>query len=283
MQAVEETELSTARTLTYDANGNLSNDGNGKVYGYDAVNRLISITQSSGVTGFAYDGEGRRVQETLNGTLIKQWVWCDGAQPCEERDASNNVTKRFYAHGEQIGGANYYFTFDHLTSVKELTNSAGSLVARYDYDPYGRRTLVSGTDMADFGFTGFYYHQASGLNLTWFRAYDANFGRWLTRDPLGQIGGVNLYQYVADNPTNRIDPLGLIDLPPIPPEPFFPLIPPGVIRTCFGTHLEACIANCGGKSNILACWQSPTVGIPWGDKITLYSISWCRCKKKKCP
>ncbi len=97
MQAGKETELSKVRVLTYDANGNLTNDGNGKVYAYDAANRLISITQASGVTGFVYDGLGRRVQETLNGTLIKQWVWCGGAQPCEERDASNNVTKRFYS------------------------------------------------------------------------------------------------------------------------------------------------------------------------------------------
>jgi RHS repeat-associated protein len=185
-------------TLTYDANGNLTNDGNGKTYAYDAANRLISITQASGVTGFVYDGYGRRVQETLNGTLIKQWVWCGGVQPCEERDASNNVTKRFYQQGEQIGGTNYYFTHDHENSVREMTNASGALVARYDYDPYGRRTLVSGTDLADFGFTGDYYHVASGLNLTMTRAYDANLGRWLSRDTIGENGGINLYAYVLN-------------------------------------------------------------------------------------
>jgi YD repeat-containing protein len=158
-----------------DANGNLTNDGIGKVYGYDAENRLVSITETSGVTGFVYDGEGRRVQETHNGTLLKQWVWCLGdSQPCEERDGLNNVTKRFYRMGEQIGGTNYYLSFDHLNSVREMTNTGGALIARYDYDPYGRRSLVSGTDLADFGFTGFYYDQASGLDLTLYRAYDAN-------------------------------------------------------------------------------------------------------------
>jgi YD repeat-containing protein len=80
MQTGKAAELGQDRTLTYDANGNLSNDGNGKVYAYDAANRVVSITQASGVTGFVYDGLGRRVQETLNGTLIKQWVWCGGAQ-----------------------------------------------------------------------------------------------------------------------------------------------------------------------------------------------------------
>jgi RHS repeat-associated protein len=203
------TDSGVNRTLTYDANGNLTNDGAGKTYGYDAANRLISITQASGVTGFVYDGKGRRVQETLNGALIKQWVWCGGAQPCEERDASNNVTKRFYMQGEQIGSSNYFFTHDHLGSVREMTDSNGNLIARYDFDPFGRRTLISGTDLADFGFTGFYYDHASGLNFTVTRAYDANLGRWLSRDTIGENGGINLYRYVANNPINAIDPFGL--------------------------------------------------------------------------
>jgi RHS repeat-associated protein len=210
MQAANETELSHVRALTHDANGNLTHDGNGKTYTYDAANRLSTIMHGGNVSGFVYDGLGRRVQETLNGLLLKQWIWCMGsAQPCEERDASNNVTKRFYSQGEQIGSTNYYFTYDHLGSVREITNSAGSLMARYDYDPYGRRTLISGTDLADFGFTGDYYHTASGLDLTWFRAYDANLGRWLGRDPIAENGGINLYQYVGNSPVNFMDPLGL--------------------------------------------------------------------------
>jgi RHS repeat-associated protein len=200
------------RTLTY-VNGNLTNDGNGKTYAYNALNKLISVTQTVNgvqtVTGFVYDGLGRRVQETANGAVVKQWVWRGGMQPCEERDADNNVTKRFYADGEQINGTNYYFTFDHLSSVREMTNSAGSLVARYDYDPYGRRTLVSGTDLADFGFTDFYYDQATGLWLSMSRPYAADLGRWLSRDPIGESGGLNLYDYVANDPIDGIDPLGL--------------------------------------------------------------------------
>ena len=201
-----------SRTVTYDSNGNLLNNGAGQTYAWDAENRLVTVTQTSGTTGFVYNGLGQRVQETLNGTLIKQWIWGSGPQPIEERNASGTVTKRFYGSlGEQIGGTNYYFTTDHLGSVREMVDSSGATQARYAYDPYGRRTLVSGTDLADFGFTGDYYHAATGLSLTQFREYDANLGRWLSRDPLGEYAGINIYGYVLNDPINGIDPFGLCD------------------------------------------------------------------------
>jgi RHS repeat-associated protein len=199
----------STRTPVYDAAGNLLDNGAGQTYQWDAASRLVKITQASGVTDFVYDGVGRRVQEKFNGTLIKQWVWCDGAQPCEERDANNAVTKRFYATGQQNGGATYYYSMDHLGSVREMTDTSGSIRARYDYDSFGRSTKISGDLEADFGFTGFYRHQSSGLSLTFYRAYDPALGIWLSRDPIEEEGGINLYGYVDNNPFNGIDLLGL--------------------------------------------------------------------------
>jgi len=135
---------------------------------------------------------------------------CTGpSSTAEERDASNNVTKRFFGAGEQIGGINYYFTHDHLGSVREMTDSTRAVRARYEYDPYGRQTKVSGDLESDFGFTGFYRHQASGLNLTLFRAYDPELGRWINRDPIAEMGGMNLYAYCENNPISYVDLLGL--------------------------------------------------------------------------
>ena len=103
----------------------------------------------------------------------------------------------------------YYYTRDHLGSVREMLNSSGTIVARYSYDPYGRVTLVSGSNLATMQYAGYYAHATSGLNLTWYRGYDPNTGKWLSRDPIGTKGGINLYDYSFDDPINRIDLWGL--------------------------------------------------------------------------
>jgi RHS repeat-associated protein len=106
-----------------------------------------------------------------------------------------------------------FYTRDHLGSIREMVASNGSTIAcRYSYDPYGRATLVSGTNLATFQYTGDYAHQASGLELTQYRAYDPNTGRWLSRDPLKNVEtaeGPNVYSYVRNEPTNLYDPSGL--------------------------------------------------------------------------
>jgi RHS repeat-associated protein len=107
------------------------------------------------------------------------FLWCE-TELCEERDLTGGtVTRRFFGQGEQISGTNYFFVRDHLGSIREMTDTNGTIQARYDYDPYGRRTKVQGGLAADFGFTGHYYHEASGLHLALYRAYDAESGRWL--------------------------------------------------------------------------------------------------------
>jgi len=90
-----------------------------------------------------------------------------------------------------------------------VTANTGTLLARYDYDPWGRRTRPSGTFDADFGYTGHYFHAATGLSLAYYRAYDAELGRWISRDPIAEEGGLNLYGYVGNNAIKLTDPLGL--------------------------------------------------------------------------
>ena len=212
-----------AETITYDLNGNMTSvvtaTGTNS-YQWDAANRIISITGPTNQSLFTYDGYGRRVQivEKTNDVayVTNKFIW-DGQTLVEQRDlAGGTVIKRFFDGGEQILGTNYYFTHDHLDSIREMVDNAGTIKVRYDYDSFGRQTLISGTLNADFGYAGMYVHTASGLNLTFHRAYSADMGRWLSRDRLGENVGLNLYAYVANNPINAIDPFGdsFIDILP---------------------------------------------------------------------
>jgi RHS repeat-associated protein len=111
-----------------------------------------------------------------------------------------------------------------------MFTGGGTVVARYDYDPFGRSTTVLGTTPTDFNFTGLYRHARSNLDLATYRSYDPDLGRWMNRDPIAsgspffglnpsprrpqaQIGelfvGANLYEYVDNNPTAEVDLLGL--------------------------------------------------------------------------
>jgi RHS repeat-associated protein len=76
---------------------------------------------------------------------------------------------------------------------------------------YGARSqgLTAGSFTPDFGFAGMCFHERSGLNLKWFRDYNPQLGRWLSRDPIGEAGGLNLYGYVGGNPITFVDPAGL--------------------------------------------------------------------------
>jgi len=205
------TNNGVAKTIAFDLNGNETSvvtATSTNSYQWDAANRLVSITGSTNQSLFSYDGFGRRVQivEMTNGVAAStnKYVWC-GFDICEQRNSAGAVSKRYFNEGEQISGLNYFFTKDHLGSIREMLDSGGTIQARYSYDPYGRRTKISGSLDADFGFTGQYYHVPSGLCLAAFREYDPDLGRWLSRDPIAEMGGLNLYAYVINDPVNLTD------------------------------------------------------------------------------
>jgi len=213
------TNNGVAQTLTYDRNGNLTSAVSASLtntYEWDAVNRMTAISSGTNRSEFTYDGLGRRVRivEKTNGVVQsdKRFLW-SGPGLGEERDSTGStVNKRFFDGGEQVSGTAYFFSSDHLGSIREMSDSSGTVRARYDYDPYGRRTKLAGDLESDFAFTGHYFHSGSGLHLAMYRAYDANTARWLSRDP-AEVG-INYYSYVGNDPLNLVDSLGLCDSKP---------------------------------------------------------------------
>ncbi len=212
-----------ARTFAYDLNGSTESDGL-RTYEWDAANRLrVVVTAGTPVkrTEFTYDGGNRWVKlvEKEAGAVVgsREVIW-EGASIAQLRlkNAAGAETERrtFYGGGEvrTVGTTTTALleTSDHLGNVRELLDTTGTVRARYDYDVYGKRTKVSGDLSSDFGFTGHYEHGVSSLTLAPFRAYDAVMGRWISRDPIEESGGLNLYGYVGGNVAGAVDPLGHI-------------------------------------------------------------------------
>jgi RHS repeat-associated protein len=224
-------------TISTDANGNVTSDGT-LAFEWDAQDRLVTIRSGAdcGSAGtscseFSYDGYGRRIRivEKVDGatTSDQRFVWC-GSTLCEERNSGGGtVNKRFFALGVDVSSTVYFYTRDHLGSVIEVTDWNGDVQARYEYGPFGRRTKVAGSSDAEFGYTGYYVHEPSGLNLARYREYSSDRGRWMNRDPLGaaafQSEGTNLYTYVRNMPLIYTDRDGLRACPPT--ETYLPGLP----------------------------------------------------------
>ena len=227
-QMVNAANQITGSGAGYDLNGNITSI-DGKTYAWDAENRLIKFTSGSKESTFGYDGMNHlsRVIDKSNGTVTsdKSYTWV-GDTLALERDnlqSGSPVTKKFFDQGVIANGTAYYYVKDQLGSVRQMVDVNGAVQAQYDYDPYGQRTQSSGTIKSDIGYGGYLHHEASNLDFTLRRAYDPTRARWLNRDPIGEAGGTNLYAYVGGNPVSKVDPRGLYDEAPQPPDPKEPV------------------------------------------------------------
>jgi RHS repeat-associated protein len=107
----------------------------------------------------------------------------------------------------------YARTFDPQGNPCQRLDSSGNVLSSHFFDAYGAGyNSPSGTNPAPFGFGGqwgYYTDSETNLVLLTNRYYDPARGRFLTRDPAGYGGGINLYGYVGNSPLSGIDPLGL--------------------------------------------------------------------------
>lgn len=205
-------------TLSFDANGNLINDGT-NTYTWDARARLVSI--SGGVTAaFQYDPFGRRIRKTISGQTTD--LLYDGDNPVQE--LSGGVVLANLLTGL---GIDEYFTRtdgsgrrtllgDALGSTLALTDDAGTVQTQYIYEPFGTTTVTGQATSNPFQYTG---RENDGTGLYYYRAryYSPTRHRFIAEDPLEFEGGdANLYAYVWNAPLDFIDPFGeLIALGPI--------------------------------------------------------------------
>ena len=206
------TSGASATSLTYDLNGNMTSDG-ANSYAWDAENRMIKITYpgTGNYSAFSYDGQGKyaSIIETTSGSMTstKEFVWC-GEINSEARSSSGPVTAQYFSMGQSMSGVNYFYDLDHLGSTREMLDTSANIKAQYNFDPFGRITLLSNNVPSDFQYAGYYSLGRSGLSQTRTRAYSSQAGRFINRDYILEAGGSNLFAYVGNAPSMIRDPLG---------------------------------------------------------------------------
>ena len=197
-------------TLTYDNNGNLSGDGT-NTYTWDARNQLTSMSGPGLSASFLYDGIGRRIKKTVNGS-ITEYLY-DGATAVQEISGGTPVANLL------TGGLDATFTrtdangtrtvlTDGLGSTLALLDASGATQTQYTYEPFGKST-ASGTGSSNSSQYAGRENDGTGLYFNRARYYSPTLQRFLSEDPAGFRAGINFFAYVENDPFNFTDPFGL--------------------------------------------------------------------------
>ena len=217
---------------------------------WDAENRLIEtqVGTAGPLVRYHYDPFGRRIAKTVGTSTTPELYLYDGwnlvAKYTGDLAADSATLDTTYTWGldlsgslqgaggvggllaihEQAGngsakaGQVIYPAYDGNGNIVRLFNSGGGTVASYAYDGFGNRLNPGASDIdasgyadeQEFGFSTKFRDSETGLIYYGYRYYDPVTGRWPSRDPIEEAGGVNLYGFVGNNGVNQIDLLGLI-------------------------------------------------------------------------
>ena len=221
----------TAISPSYDLDGNMTSDGDGKTLTWNGENRLIKIEEGNITVENTYDGQGRRVRKVVKdlGVVTSDLrFFYDGWNLLYEIDDIGSAPSRRYVWGldlsqsmrgaggvgglllTEAAGTAHGVTYDANGNISEYIDlSDGSITAHLEYDAFGRKIVSTGTVPGNFGFSTKYEDTETGYLYYGFRYYDPETGRWPNRDPIGERGGLNVYGFVGNGGVNLIDVLGL--------------------------------------------------------------------------
>jgi RHS repeat-associated protein len=216
--------------MSYDAAGNVTNDGLGNTFVYDAENRIISVANSGVTTTYVYDAVGRRIKKSSGSTATNYWFG-PGGETLAETDASGNWTNYIFFGGQRLArnipqpspnpaDIKYYIT-DHLHSTAMFVDRAGTQAAILDdndFYPWGGVVPGVGATSSNnrYKFTGKERDNESGLDYFGARYYANVTSRFMSPDwaakptsvPYAEFGdpqSLNLYAYTRNSPIVRVD------------------------------------------------------------------------------
>lgn len=206
-----------ASGTTYDEAGQVVVDNKFREmgFGYDANGRMVKATKHNQPDAWTvYDALGNRVATKIND------VW-----QLMVYDAFGKLIAEYGMAAESSGGVKY-IQQDWQGSVRTVANGNGHVIARTDHQAFGEEIGIGiGLRKIEHGYTadkaarqgyGLTENDQTGLNHTWFRKNENRAGRWTSPDPykgsmsLGAPQSFNRYAYVVNQPTNFVDPSGLV-------------------------------------------------------------------------
>ncbi|MDR3631701.1 MAG: RHS repeat-associated core domain-containing protein, partial [Desulfocapsaceae bacterium] len=204
------------KNYTYDANGNMASDGT-LGFMYDGLNRLIQVSQgTSPIASYGYDANNRRIRKSTGGVTSHYLYDINNNLIAETLLDGTPLREYIYLDGEPIAVKEYqsipgiyYFINDHLGTPQQLVDASGTVVWQAAYLPFGQAQVTTVTARNNLRFPGQYFDAETGLHYNLNRYYDSDTGRYISGDPIGLVGGMNLYAYVEGNPVNWFDPSGL--------------------------------------------------------------------------
>jgi RHS repeat-associated protein len=206
-------KMASPGTFSYDIKGNMTYDAtSGASYTWDALNRLTQWQKTGETTQeYLYNGDWMRVRKTV-GQDVTDFL-LDEMSVAEEISGSSIIS--YVGPDITISGTNRTICHTDDVSVRALSNEGQTVSRSGIYDAYGNEYLATGILSQGYGGLWEYYTDETQLQYLSFRYYDPKNGRFLSRDPIGYEGGLNLYGYVDNNPVMYVDPWGLL-VEPIP-------------------------------------------------------------------
>lgn len=171
--------------------------------GYSALGAVVSETR------YVYDGWNLLAETDASGAPVRAYVW--GLDVSGSAQGAGGIGG-LLAINDVASGETQWVAHDGGGNVTGLVRAEdGIWVARYEYAPFGELIRIEGpaAEGNPFRFSTKYTDAETGLVYYGYRWYAPERGRWLSRDPLGEEGGVNVYGFARNSPLNWADPLGL--------------------------------------------------------------------------